>query len=292
MRFVFIEAEKARFPVAFMCRKLEVSRSGFYAWCRRPPSERARRDQQLAVKISAAHAENRGVYGRPRITQELKAQGEAVSEKRVGRLMREQGLSGQRPRRFRRTTDSKHDLPVAPNLLERKFNPECANQVWAADISYVRTWEGWLYLAVVLDLFSRRVVGWAIADHMRTELVSDALTMALDHRQPGPGVIHHSDRGSQYASNDYQALVAKKEMVCSMSRKGDCWDNSVVESFFGTLKDELIYRGVWPTRSRARAAINEYIACFYNSRRRNSASGDVSPMEYETRVGQQMLAAA
>jgi len=261
MRFEFIEAEKAMFPIRLMCRVLRVTASGFYAWRTRPESKRAIRDRQLTVKVRAFHEASRGTYGSPRILEDLQEDGEKVSRKRVARLMRENELTGQMPRRFRRTTDSNHDLPVAENLLQRDFNPEAPNRVWAADISYVRTWEGWLYLAAVLDLFSRRVVGWAVADHMRTELVRDALTMAINHRRPEAGVIHHSDRGSQYASHEYQALLTQEGMICSMSRKGDCWDNAVAESFFGTLKDDLIHRYPWPTKRKAIEAINEYIAC-------------------------------
>ena len=290
MKFGFVDAEKANFPIAWMCRRFGVSRPGYYAWRRRELSKHDQRDEVLKVKIAAVHKENRGVYGRPRITKELRESGEKVSEKRVGRLMREEGISGRRPKKFRRTTDSKHTLPVAPNLVERRFEAEAPNKVWVSDITYVATWEGWLYLASVIDLFSRRVVGWAIADHMRTELVTDALQMAISERGPAAGLIYHSDRGSQYASNASQELLAEHGLLCSMSRKGDCWDNAVAESFFGTLKDELIYRDVWPTRARAKAAIEEYIVCFYNSRRRHSTIGDVSPVEYE--LGRQVLLAA
>ena len=222
-------AEKA-FPVRWMCKHLEVSCSGFYAWRSRPESEHTRRDRVLGVRIAAVHGENRGVYGSPRIYDELQADGEAVSKKRVARLMREKALSGKAPRRFKRTTDSSHGLPVAKNILDRKFTVDRPNEVWVGDITYVRTWEGWLYVAVVLDLYSRRVVGWAVADHMRTELALDALKMAINLRNPGPGLIHHSDRGSQYASLEYRAELDRHGIVCSMSRKGDCWDNAVAES--------------------------------------------------------------
>ncbi len=285
-----MDAEKAKFPIAWMCRRFGVSRAGFYAWRRREPSKHHQRDEVLKVKIADVHEANRGVYGRPRITKELRSVGEKVSEKRVGRLMREEGISGRRPKRFRRTTDSKHNLPVSENLVQRRFDADSPNQVWVGDITYIGTWEGWLYLAVVIDLFSRRVVGWAIADHMRTELVSEAFAMAVMERQPGPGLIYHSDRGVQYASQAYQTLLDAEGAVPSMSRKGDCWDNAVAESFFGTLKEELIYRDVWPTRARARAAVTEYITCFFNSRRRHSTIGDVSPMEYELARQRQLAA--
>lgn len=292
MRFAFIDAEKANFPIAKLCKVLRVTRSGFYAWRARDESTHKKRDRFLAAKVRAAHEASRGVYGSPRIHRELKDDGENVGRKRVARLMREEGLSGQAPRRFRKTTDSGHDQPVAENLLKRNFAPEAPDLVWATDITYLRTWEGWLYLAVVIDLFSRRVVGWAIADHMRTELAVDALVMAINQRQPAPGLIHHSDRGSQYASNTYQAVLKEHGMLCSMSRKGDCWDNAVAESFFGTLKDELIHRDVWPTMAKTKSAVVEYIACFYNPHRRHSYIDNISPMEYEKRMTACQLALA
>ena len=283
MKFTFMLGEKA-YPVRWMCKRLGVSSSGFYAWKARPESEHARRDRVLGLAIAAVHSEHRGVYGSPRIYDQLQADGEAVSKKRVARLMREKGLTGKAPRRFRRTTDSSHGLPVAKNILDRNFTVEKPNEVWVGDITYVRTWEGWLYVAVVLDLYSRRAVGWAVADHLRTELALDALKMALDLRNPGLGLIHHSDRGSQYASLDYRAELDRHGILCSMSRKGDCWDNAVAESFFATLKRELIERECWPTKARAKAAIIEYIACFYNSKRSHSLLGYTSPMEYEMSV--------
>jgi transposase InsO family protein len=284
MRFSFIEAQKAVFSINLMCKVLRVARSGYYAWRGREESARARRDRQLAVKIRAFHEASRGTYGSPRILDDLKDDGETVGRKRVARIMRQEDLTGQVPRQYRRTTDSKHNLPVAENIVDRNFDPKAPNQVWAADITYIRTWEGWLYVAVVLDLFSRRVVGWAIADHMRTELVLDAFMMAVEQRRPFAGLVHHSDRGSQYASHAYQDALGAHDMVCSMSRKGDCWDNSVVESFFGTLKEDLIHRHSWPTKSQAKRAIAEYIICFYNSHRRHSYIDNISPIEYEMRA--------
>jgi transposase InsO family protein len=284
MRFSFIEAQKAVFPINLMCKVLEVTRSGYYAWRAREESEHSRRDRELTVKIRAFHEQSRRTYGSPRIHADLKEDGEAVGRKRVARIMQQEGLSGQAPRAFRKTTDSKHNLPVADNIVDRNFDPEAPNQVWAADISYVRTWEGWLYLAVVLDLYSRRVVGWAVADHMRTELALDALMMAFDQRQPPTGLTHHSDRGSQYASHAYRAALDARGAVASMSRKGDCWDNSVVESFFGTLKEDLLYRHPWPTKAETKRAITEYIACFYNSHRRHKYIDNIAPMEYERRA--------
>jgi transposase InsO family protein len=232
------------------------------------------------VKIAAFHKESRGNYGSPRILEDLVADGERVSRKRVARLMRAQGLQGSRPRPFRATTDSDHDDPVANDLVARDFAPDGPDRVWAADITYVRTWEGWLYLAVVIDLWSRRVVGWAVADHMRTELVLKALDMAVGQRS-ARGVTFHSDRGSQYTSGRFQTALTTRGMVSSMSRKGNCWDNAVAESFFSSLKTELIYRQPWPSASRARLAIHDYITGFYNYRRRHSFLGGVSPMAYE-----------
>ena len=222
MRYPFIEAQKAQYPLALLCRVLEVSRSGFYAWSRRGPSQRELEDRKLKAEVVAIHQASRQTYGSPRVHAELKARQFAVSRKRIARLMRQAGLTGLSPRAFRRTTDSTHDQPVAGNLLNRSFEVTAPNQAWAADITYIRTWEGWLYLAVVLDLYSRRVVGWCLADHLRTDLVLGALHMALGMRQPGGGLLHHSDRGSQYASQDYRDLLAEQRISCSMSRRGDC----------------------------------------------------------------------
>jgi transposase InsO family protein len=292
VKFSFINAEKAQYPVAWMCHRLEVSRSGFYAWLRRPDSQHQKRDQYLAVRIVAIHAENHGVYGSPRVHDELKDSGESVSRKRVSRLMKQQGLSGNSPKRFIRTTDSSHPLPVADNVLNRQFSVEALNRVWAGDITYIHTWEGWLYLAILIDVCSRRVVGFAMADNMRTELPLKAWRMAVGQRCIAYGkLLHHSDRGIQYASFDYQEAIAVNGTVCSMSRKGNCWDNAVSESFFATLKSELIHRKSWPTRDDATSAINEYISCFYNPRRKHSSLGYLSPMEYETKLCSQRMAA-
>jgi putative transposase len=285
VRFAFIAAEKAHFPVTKLCRLLEVSRSGYYAWRQRKPSQRARRDRQLSAKVRVVHATNGGCYGSPRVYRELKAEGEQVSRKRVARLMRDQGLVGRQRRRFRKTTDSNHQELIAPNLVNRRFEAEGPNQLWAADITYVRTWEGWLYLAVVLDLYSRRVVGWATADHLRTELALEALRKAWLIRRPPKGLVHHSDRGVQYASNDYRSELERNGAVSSMSRRGDCWDNAVVESFFSTLKQELVYRRPWPTLASARRGIGDYIDGFYNVRRLHSTLGYLSPLDYELAVG-------
>jgi putative transposase len=281
VRFEFIEAQKALFPVEFMCEQLGVSRSGFYAWKHRPQSARQQQDEQLAEEVAQVHQESRGTYGSPRVHAEMRARGRKVSRKRVARLMKKQKLAARKKRRSARTTDSNHSNPVAPNVLERDFSPDKPNSTWATDITYVWTGEGWLYLAVVLDLFSRRVVGWSMSEHIDTQLVLGALEMALEGRQPPQGLIHHSDRGSQYASAEYRQALASRGIQCSMSRKGNCWDNAVVESFFSSLKMELVYLTDFVTRHQARSALFEYIEVFYNRRRRHSSLGYLSPLEYE-----------
>ncbi|SEU17997.1 Transposase InsO and inactivated derivatives [Stigmatella erecta] len=281
MKFEFIQAQKAHFPVEFLCEQLEVSRSGFYAWSRRPESARQQEDQRLAAEVAQAHRDSRGVYGSPRVHAQLRAQGRRVSRKRVARLMEQQKLAARRRRRRVCTTDSRHGLPVAPNVLNRDFSPQAPNRTWATDITYVWTAEGWLYLAVVMDLFSRKVVGWAMGEHIDRHLVLSGLEMALQGRQPPKGLIHHSDRGSQYASADYQQVLAARGIECSMSRKGNCWDNAVVESFFSSLKQELVYRTDFATRQQARLALFEYIEVFYNRQRRHSTLGYVSPVDFE-----------
>jgi putative transposase len=281
VRFEFIDAQKALFPVEFMCEQLDVSRSGFYAWRERPESARQQQDEQLAKEVAQVHQESRGTYGSPRVHAEMRARGRKVSRKRVARLMKKQRLAARKKRRSVRTTDSNHSHPVAPNVLERDFSPDKPNSTWATDITYVWTGEGWLYLAVVLDLFSRLVVGWSMSEHIDTQLVLGALEMALEGRQPPQGLIHHSDRGSQYASAEYRQALASRGIQCSMSRKGNCWDNAVVESFFSSLKMELVYLTDFDTRHKARSALFEYIEVFYNRRRRHSSLGYLSPMEFE-----------
>ena len=281
MRFEFIQAERANFPVAMMCRLVEVSRSGFYASRRRRASARTKDTARLEVAIAVAHSTSRSTYGSPRVHAEVRAAGWAVGRKRVAAIMRRKGLVGRARRKFRRTTEVDPTLAIAPNVLDRDFTTPAPNQAWATDITYVRTWEGWLYLAVVIDLFSRRVVGWAVADHLRTELCLDALTMAIGRRLPDAGLVHHSDRGCQYASGDYRRVLAEHGLGCSMSRKGNCWDNAVVESFFSGLKTELVYRHAWPTREKASKAITEWIEVFYNRHRRHSTLGMVSPADFE-----------
>jgi len=291
VRFAFVEVEKARFPVAMMCRVLEVSRAGFYAWRTRPEAIRVGQDQRLAVEIASIHAESHRRYGSPRVHAELRGRGRTTSRKRVARLMRTQGLRARHKRRFRTTTDSAHEFPVAPNIVKRKFEADAPNKTWVTDITYIWTPEGWLYLAVILDLFSRRVVGWGMSEQITRKLALDALDMALSRRQPPRGLIHHSDRGSQYASGDYRRKLAANKIVCSMSRRGDCWDNAVAESFFSTIKLELVYETEWTTRAQARAAIFEYLEVFYNGERRHSSLGYLSPAAFERHHENTSLAA-
>ena len=275
-----------------MCRLLGVSPSGFYAWRSRPPSRRQIENQKLLREIREIHQQSRGTYGSPRMHAELRSRKRPVGVHRVARLMHENGISGRLKRRWRRTTDSKHSLPVAPNELDRKFQVDEPNRVWATDITYIWTLEGWMYLAVVEDLFSRRIVGWSMADHMRTDLVLGALDMALGNRQANGQLLHHSDRGSQYASFAYQKRLEQRGITCSMSRRANCHDNAVVESFFGTLKRELVHRCTWLSRNQARLAIHEYIEVFYNRWRRHSTLGNVCPAEFERTHNQKAVKAA
>jgi len=279
-----VAAEKAEYGVALVCRCLAVSPAGFYAWHRRRPSDRAQADVRLAVEIAAAHTDSRRTYGSPRIHEDLRAKGHHVSRKRVARLMRAQGLRGRRRRRQPRTTDSQHTLPIAENVLNRAFDVATPNTVWAGDITYLATREGWVYLAVILDLWSRRVVGYAMSDEPSRRVVLAALRQALARRPTHVALLHHSDRGSQYASHDYRALLDAEGIACSMSRPGNCWDNAVVESFFGTLKTELTETS-WPTPGAAFAAVTDYIDVFYNRRRRHSSLGYLSPVEFELQQG-------
>jgi transposase InsO family protein len=283
MKFDFIAREKATYGVDLLCDVLGVSRSGFYASQTRSMSTRKQDDQTLAVHVAAAHAASQKRYGSPRVHQELRAQGHDIGRHRVARLMRAQGLRARRKRRCQKTTDSNHGLPVAPNVLDREFTVETPNTAWVSDITYLWTREGWLYLAVILDLFSRRVVGWALSEQIDRRLALDALGMALRNRRPDRGLLCHSDRGSQYASDDFQSCLVAHGIVCSMSRKGNCWDNAVAESFFSTLKMELVHDADWLTREQAIAAVAEYIEIFYNTQRRHSALGYVSPAAFEHR---------
>lgn len=264
-----------------MCRVLGVSRSGYYAWARRPTSQRDIANAALAQEVVKVHEASRRTYGSPRVFAELRRQGSRVGRHRVARMMRKQGLVGRMKRRFRRTTDSAHEHPIAENLLARQFQASAPGQAWVADITYLWTDEGWLHLAVVIDLYSRRVVGWAMEDHLRTELALKALRMALATRPPQGQLIHHSDRGTQYASNDYRGMLEANGVTASMSRKGNCWDNAVAESFFGTLEIELVDGARWITRDQAKTAVFEYIEVFYNRQRLRSTNGYRSPAEYE-----------
>jgi putative transposase len=291
VKFGFIAAEKACFPVAPLCEVLGVSRSGFYAWQARPPAPRTQSDQRLAVEIAAVHAESRRRYGSPRVHAELRDRGRRVGRKRVARLMQAQGLRARPKRRFRTTTDSRHALPVAANVLDRQFATTVPDAVWVSDITYLWTLEGWLYLVVILDLFSRRVVGWAASARITRQLALDALTMALARRQPPRGLLHHSDRGSQYASEEYQRRLAAHGIRCSMSRRGNCWDNAVAESFFSTLKIELVAQCAWTTRADARTDVFEYLEVFYNGQRRHSSLGYLSPVAFERQHEQKRQAA-
>jgi putative transposase len=267
--------------VSWMCEALEVSESGYHAWAVRPASEVQKRHTELVAVIAAVHAEVKGRYGSPRMTAELNARGYACSENTVAKLMKLHGIRAKAPRRFVRTTDSRHDLPVFENRLDRDFDPEGPNESWCADITYIPTAEGWLYLAVVEDLFSRMIVGWSMDETMTSRLVADALGMALARRRPTAGLLAHSDRGSQYASEHYQRLLAEEGIVCSMSGVAQCWDNAPVESFFASLKRELVHDEKYTTRGQAKASIFEFIETFYNRVRRHSSLGFVSPVEFE-----------
>ena len=281
MRFCFIEDHRNAYPVRTLCAVLEVSPSGYYAWRDRPESARHVADRGLTAEIRQIHADNRAVYGSPRVHAALRAGGRRVSVNRVARLMRHHGIQGRHKRRAPRTTDSHHSHPIAPNLLDRQFTATAPNRVWLADITYIPTREGWLYLAVVLDMFSRRVVGWAMRDTMPQELTIDALQMAITQRRPGPGLVHHSDRGGQYAAHAYRRLLDQNAIRCSMSRKGNCWDNAPMESFFGSMKTELDNGVVFETRQQAKGAIFRFIEAFYNRQRLHSAIGYNSPVMWE-----------
>jgi putative transposase len=287
-RYRFIAAEKATYPVSLLCRVLDVSRASFYAWLQRDPSPRARADQQLLQQISTIHRTSRGTYGAPRVHAELRDDyGVRVGRKRVARLMRAAGLVGCHRRRRRGLTRSDPAATPAPDLVGRLFDPGVPDRTWFADISYIPTGEGWLYLAAVLDGCSRRVVGWAMAKHLRAELALDALQMALQRRQPARGLICHSDHGSQYTAGVYTQALEAAGLRQSMGRVATCFDNAACESFFATLKTELVHPRVWPTRQAACTAIYEYIEVFYNRRRRHSALGYLSPTDYERSHQQQ-----
>ena len=284
MRYRAIQEHDRRYPIRLMCRALAVSSAGYYAWRGRPESGRAAANRTLLAAIRSIHRESRETYGSPSIWAALRKQGYGVGEHRVARLMRGAGIRVKTVKKWRATTHSTHGLPVAMNTLNRQFTVEAPNQVWAGDITYVWTAEGWLYLAVLLDLYSRLVMGWAMGQRLIGELAEDALAMALANRPPRAGLVHHSDRGSQYAATRYQHVLTTHGMIPSMSRKGNCWDNACVESFFGTLKRELIHHRRYATRHEATQDIFEYMEGFYNRKRRHSTLGYHSPAEYEARA--------
>lgn len=285
MKFAFIEEHLSAFAVALACQVLEVSRSGYYDWQKRPESNRARRRQEIAEKIHRIHQESRQVYGSPRVFQTLKARGESVCENTVADIMKEREIRAKSKKRFvPSTTDSRHQQPTAANVLDRQFQAELPNRKWVSDITYIPTDEGWLYLAGVLDLCSRKIVGWSMADHLRWDLVEDALEMAIARRRPAEGLLHHSDRGVQYACDDYQHLLQTHGMLCSMSRKGDCWDNAAMESFWATLKTELVHHQHYASREEARQSIFEYIEVFYNRIRLHSWLDYQSPEAFEAAI--------
>lgn len=273
------------YPVKSLCEVLVVSRSGYYQWRAAPNSVRARQEAQMQERIAQIHRASRGTYGSPRVAAVLRKQGDSIGRHRVARLMRETGLLGRQRRRYRvRTTDSNHDQPVAPNRLKAADRPTRIDEVWVSDITYVPTQEGWLYLAGVLDLYSRRLIGWAMGSGLETALPLAALLMALRHRRPPAGVVHHSDRGCQYASAAYRSALTANGCVASMSRRGNCYDNAAMEAFWSTLKHELVYRRDFRTRAEATTAIFDYIESFYNRVRLHSALGYQSPLDYEANL--------
>ena len=292
MRYLFIKEHEEQFSLSALCRAMQVCRGGFYAWRKREKGPRQLQNDRLTEQIKTAYKENREAYGSPRIYAELKEAGVVCSEKRIARLMRLHGIVAVRPKRFVATTDSNHDLPIAENVLDRTFGAETPDTRWTADITYLWTSQGWLYLAVILDMFSRRVVGWAMNQSMERELVLSALDMAISARCPGPDLLCHSDRGSQYASGEYQKRLKDAGIACSMSRRGNCCDNAPTESFFASLKKEMVYRTRFETREQARAAVFDWIEVWYNRKRRHSAIGYISPETFERQQRQQQTATA
>lgn len=284
MKFQFIADCRGDFPRSHLCRLMQVTERGLRAWWHRPPSRRQRRDIMLLARIREQHRLSLGSYGRPHMTQELYELGIHVGQRRVARIMRDNGIQVLRSRKFKRTTDSNHTFNIAPNLLRQDFTASTPNQKWAGDITYIWTREGWAYLAVIIDLYSRRVIGWALSNRIKQDLALRALDMAIALRKPPPGCIHHTDRGAQYCAHEYQKRLRKHDLVPSMSGKGNCYDNSAVESFFKSLKAELIWRRTWQTRREVELAVFEYINGFYNPRRRHSAIGWKSPVAFENIV--------
>jgi putative transposase len=291
VKFAFVGAQKMRWPIAVLCEMLEVSRSGYYAWETRPEARRVQADAEVVAEIKAAHKASRSAYGSPRVVRALRKTGRSISEKRVARLMRREGIVALKKKRFRKTTDSNHTDPIAPNVLERNFDVELPDKAWVTDVTYVFTQQGWLYLAVILDLFSRRVVGWAASANNDRALAIKALDGAVLLRKPSHGIVHHSDRGSVYASKEYRDALDKLGATKSMSRRADCWDNSVAESFFATIKGEMIDHANYQTRTEAIAAISDYIDTFYNVTRMHSTIGYLSPIDFELKFRLDTLAA-
>ena len=284
MRYICIDRRRTQYPVRMMCRLLKVSSSGYYAWRVRPESQRAQTDRELTRVIRRLHADSQGVYGSPKMRDELKDEGYRCGRHKVARLMRLAGLRGCPKRRFKITTECDPSHPVAKNLLRQDFAAEAPNQRWASDITYISTHQGWLYLAVVMDLYSRRIVGWSMSRWLNRHLVIDALSMAIGSRRPEGELIHHSDRGGQYTSDDFRDELEKHGIECSMSRAGDCWDNAVMESFFGTYKQEWAHHHRWSGLLSARASTHDYIEVFYNRRRLHSALGYRTPAEADEKV--------
>lgn len=284
MKYAFIDAHRREFSVELMCRVIGVSKSGYFSWSKRDASPREVRKTELVVKIERIHQGSRNTYGSPRVYQTLKGMGEKCSKSMVERLMRESGIRSKMRRKFKATTNSNHGLPVAPNLVKRDFTAKAPNRLWVTDITYLWTDEGWLYLAAIIDVFTRKVVGWAMKDRLTLPLALEALDMAVTRQRPGPGLVHHSDRGCQYAARDYRGALERLRMICSMSRRGQCWDNALMESFFHTLKTEHVYHERFTTRQQAKSSVFEWIEVFYNRQRIHSAIGFVSPECYERRA--------
>ena len=281
MKYWFIDQHCSLYGVQKMCRVLEVSRSGYYGWKRQPQGKRQKENEQILMEIRESHKNSRRAYGSPRITEDLQANGTKCGENRVARLMKNNGIVGKAKKKFKATTNSRHNLPIAENVLNQNFTAKEPNTVWVSDITYVPTLEGWLYLVVILDLFSRQVVGWAMSDRLTSGFVVKALYQAIGRRQPSSGCILHSDRGVQYASSDFRDTLKAFGFIQSMSRKGNCYDNAVAESFFHTLKTEHVYEYRYETRAEARQSIFDYIEMFYNRQRRHSALGYRSPVSFE-----------
>ena len=282
MKFRFINEQRETFPVRQLCRVLQVSCTGFYAWRRRPLCERRRQDDELLKQIHRVHRDNRGIYGSPRVYRALRTAGLQAGKHRVARLMRLEGLRGRAARRFRFIATRRSDFPAAPTLVDRHFSADAPNRLWVADITQIRTREGWLFLAVIVDVFSRKVVGWSTANRISHSLALEALRNALRSRRPASGLVHHSDRASQYGGAEYQDLLDRHGIRCSMSRPRNCWDNALAESFFHTIKTEWLYHFTFDSRAQARSYVFDYIECFYNRTRLHSSIGYRSPMNYET----------